>query len=213
MNKKLAISLPEYDRVFRIVHSVSRSIDDRPGASCLFYNTVGALLLERSLGVRARPMVGAAFFYVDNNSATALSFAELQDDGTCNGTQEGFHCWVETENHIVDFTAPVYREYLAKVGSSINIPRKMFQKEKSRMAPSHLDLLKEGDFYVQSNRELTRQSLERALRSPAIADLANICLSWFKRPPKKIQQSLTMINDLGELTKIELTPLSIVGAW
>ena len=157
--------------------------------------------------------MGAAFFRVDDESATALSFAQLNEDGSCEGTQERFHCWVETENHIVDFTAPVYREYLAKSGLNVDVPRKMFQREKLGMAQSHHDLQAEGDYFVVPNKQLTNQFLAKAMESPATSDLANVCLQWFKRPPKRIQPSLTMMNDLGELTNIELTTLPIVGAW
>jgi hypothetical protein len=210
---KLPITLPEYERVFRVVHSVSRSMDDRPGASCLFYNVVGALLLEKMLRVKARPVIGAAFFRVDDSTATALSFAILNDDGTCTSTEDAFHCWVETESHIVDFTAPVYREYLEKIGLSRQLPRKMFQRRKVDMASFHQDLLFEGDYYVQPNAELTKLSLENALKSPAVGDLANVCLQWFVRPPKAMKDTLSIMNDLQEVIQVRLTALSISGVW
>jgi hypothetical protein len=213
MKNKLPITLSEFERVFRVVHSVSRSLDNRPGASCLFYNTVGALLLEKMLRVKARPVIGAAFFRVDDSTATVLSFAIVNDDGTCASTEDAFHCWVETENHIIDFTAPVYREYLEKVGLSQQLPRKMFQRKKADMAASYKDLLCEGDFYVQPNSELTKKSLEKALQSPAVVDLANVCLQWFVRPPKTIKESLAIMNDLQEVIQVRLTALSISGVW
>jgi hypothetical protein len=213
MKKRHAITLPEYERAFRIIHSVSRSLDDRPGASCLFYNTVGALLLEESLGIRALPVVGAAFFRLDDYLGTGLSFAKINDDGTCEGTEEHFHCWIETENHIIDFTAPVYREYLEKAGVKVDIPRKMFQKQKLEMSPSQQELRRSGDYFVVPNRHLSAVSLKKAQQSPAVGDLARVCLEWFKRPPKSIPNSLVIMNDLGEKTNIQLTKLAIVGAW
>ncbi len=213
MKNRLALTLPEYERIFRVVHSVSRSLDDRPGASCLFYNTVAALLLEKSLGVQARPVMGAAFFRVHDPSATALFFASLMEDGTCEGTENGFHCWIETEQHILDFTAPVYREYLQKLGSPLQLPRKMFQKPKAEMARSHHELRSEGDYFVQPSRHLTKMFLESVLKSPAVGDLADACLQWFKRPPKKIPESLRLMNDLREITVVNLTKIKLVGAW
>ncbi|MHB0924934.1 MAG: DUF2026 family protein [Gallionellaceae bacterium] len=213
MKNKLPITLPEYERVFRVIHSVSRSLDDRPGASCLFYNTVGALLLEKMLRVKARPVMGAAFFRVDDPTATALSFAVLNDDGTCTSNEGAFHCWVETESHVVDFTAPMYREYLEKVGLCRQLPRKMFQRRKVDMAATHQNLLCEGDYYVQPNAELTKLSVEKMLLSPAVGDLANICLQWFARPQKTMKEPFSIRNDLQEVIQVRLTSLSITGVW
>ena len=213
MKKKLSITLPEYERIFRVIHSVSRSFDDRPGASCLFYNTVGALMLEKALKVRARPVMGAAFFRVDDPTATVLSFAAMSDDGSCTSNEDAFHCWVETESHIIDFTAPAYREYLEKIGQRQQLPRKMFQRKKFDMAESHHHLRREGDYFVQANAELTRRSLEKSLQSHAVGDFANICLQWFVRPPKSIKDSLSVMNDLHEVVQVRLTPLSVSGAW
>lgn len=41
----LAITIPEYNRIFQVVHSVCSTLNDSSKASCLFYNTVGAYLL------------------------------------------------------------------------------------------------------------------------------------------------------------------------
>lgn len=211
---RLAITLPEYDRIFRVVYSVSRSVDGTPGASCLFYNTIGALLLEKSLGLRAKPVMGAAVVRVHDASNTVLTFAQINDGSDAlSSSEKKFHCWVETDRHIIDFTAPLYTESLSMAGSVQQLPRKMFQKLKTDMAPSHLGLHAEGEFFMLPNPTLTAHFLRKALQSPATGDLANVCLTWFKRPPKPMRNSITMINDLGELTTIREIDLGISGAW
>jgi hypothetical protein len=77
MRKNFAITLSQYERIFRVVHSVSERLDDRAGASCLFYNTIGALLIESSLKVKASPEMGAAFFRVNDATDTVLSFSKI----------------------------------------------------------------------------------------------------------------------------------------
>lgn len=212
-NGGLAITIPEYNRIFQVVHSVCTTLNDSSKASCLFYNTVGAYLLERSLGVPARTRMGAAFFRVDDATDTVLFFAERGEDGICTSTRNGFHCWVETENHIIDFTAPVYRRYLADIGSDIKLPRKMFQKPKGSMASSYNCLAVEGDYYVEPNPELTLELMSIGMGNAAVGDLADACLQWFKRPPKKMRSMLPLMGDRGGLTEIKLTGLSVVGAW
>lgn len=212
-NGGLAITIPEYNRIFQVVHSVCSTLNDSSKASCLFYNTVGTYLLEQSLGVRARTKMGAAFFRVDDATETVLFFAERGEDGVCTSTRNGFHCWVETEDHIIDFTAPVYRRYLADIGSDIQLPRKMFQKSKGSMASSYNSLATEGDYYVEPNPELTLELMSIGMGNAAVGDLANACLQWFKRPPKKMRSTLPLMDDRGGLTEIKLTGLSAVGAW
>lgn len=81
------------------------------------------------------------------------------------------------------------------------------------MSKSHMELIKEGDFYLEPNVALTQELLGRFSESMAASDLANICMHWFKKPPKQIKKSFQMINDLRELTDIELTTLSVTGVW
>ncbi|AZD23315.1 hypothetical protein C4K24_4020 [Pseudomonas chlororaphis subsp. aurantiaca] len=210
---ELAITIPEYNRIFQVIHSVSTAFDDRSGVSCLFYNTVGAFLLEKSLGVAARAVMGAAFFRVDDATNTILCFGDCGEDGVIKGTQDGFHCWVETESHIIDFTAPMYRKYLTDLGGDIKLPRKMFQKRKELMAQSHENLNIEGDYFVESNPELSLELALKGARNPEMGDLADACLKWFKRPPKKIRSSLPLMSNHGQLIEIKLTGLSVLGAW
>jgi hypothetical protein len=214
MAQQLAITLPEYERIFRVVHSVSRSLDDRAGASCLFYNTVGAILLEQRCGIPARPAMGSAFIRVDDSDDATLAFASMDSaKGEFEGTQEAFHCWIETGDHIIDFTAPVYREYFDKLGAPRSVPRKMFQKRYSKMADSPRDLVRVGDFFVEQNIDLTRHFLESAMKSPALGDLANVCLEWFVRPPKAMKDSISIMNDLGEVTHVRAAQIHLTGAW
>ena len=213
MTKNFAITLSEYDRIFRVVHSVSEGLDDRVGASCLFYNTIGALLIENSLKVKAWPVMGAAFFRVNDATDTVLSFSAFDENDICISNPDAFHCWVETQDHVIDFTAPVYQKYFDKMGMGVKLPNKMFQKKKTTMSPSWRELYKEGDYFIQEDRPLTTSLRLKALETPAISDLANVCLYWFKRPPKKISESMSIMNDLGEVVEVNLATLPIIGSW
>lgn len=211
MTKNLVIKLLEYERLFQVIHSVSEKIDDRAGASCLFYNTIGAFLIESILKIPARPVMGSAFVLVDDPSDTVLSFSNVNEDGTFSSNNDAFHCWVETQEHVIDFTAPVYQKYFDKMGKTMTVPGKMFQKRKIDMSPSYQGFSKEGDYFMEGNESLTRDLLSR--QSPTISDLANICLLWYKSPPKKIDKSMTIQNDLGEIININLTSMRVYGAW
>ncbi len=194
------------------MHSVSCSIGNTTGKACLFYNVIGALMLNKHLNKEARPVMGSAFVRVHDPSDTVLSYSHLGPDGPVSNL-EAFHCWIECEGYVIDFTAPVFRESLSEIGQLLPISRKMFQKPLSQMACSWTELHKEGDFWLMPNAELTSMLLQRFLAKPAPSDLANVCLQWFKRAPKKTPESLSMINDLGEITKMKLANIRLSAAW
>ncbi len=89
----------------------------------------------------------------------------------------------------------------------------MFQKRLSSMALSHGHLHEEGDFFLVPHPELTVDLRRSFLEKPASADLVNICLHWYRKPPKPILPALHMQNDLGEVTKIKLSSVGVSGAW
>ena len=211
MTGKFAIKLLEYERMFQVINSISEKLDDRDGASCLFYNTIGAFLIESVLKIKARPVIGAAFILVDNATDTVLCFSNIMSNNVAFSDKENFHCWVETQDHIIDFTAPVYQKYFDRMNNPLSVPRRMFQKRKCDMSPSYQTFSKEGDFFVQENIELTKSLLSK--QPPSVGDLADICCRWYKSPPKKIDKSMVIENDLGEIIAIDLTSIRISGGW
>jgi hypothetical protein len=157
--------------------------------------------------------MGAAFFRVNDATDTVLSFSKIDEGGVCQSSAEAFHCWVETQYHVIDFTAPVYQKYFDKMKMNITLPSKMFQKKKDAMASSWQELYSEGDYFVYGDEGLTKHFYGKALETRAIEDLANICFRWFTPPPRKIEKSMKMMNDLGELIEVRLTTMPIVGVW
>lgn len=212
--KGLPISLPEYRLIWSVMHSVRRAIGEDSGRACLFYNVIGAYLLEHTFRISARPLMGVALVRVHDPTATVLTFAERDSaTGELHSSPEGFHCWVETEAHVLDFTAPTYREELLASGQSLPIPRRMFQREKAVAAASPEEVTQEGDFLVLPNAALTNLLLGRAAKSMAVGDLAKVCLSWLRRPPKRTPTVFLMQDDRGETFEMQLAPLRLEGAW
>lgn len=207
---KFDITLKQYELIYKIVASVGRELSHGAGRSCQFYNVNGAFILEKIFKVKAKPVMGAAFIRLTENGNT-LSFAG-EEDGSFYSSPEAFHCWVETENNIIDFTAPEYREALSQAGSENKIKRNMLQKEKSLISASPHEMINVGDFYFEPNPELTSYLLAKMFEKPASQDLAKICLEWCKKSKKKLS-SFDIVNNLGEITHIAPINHSIVGAW
>jgi hypothetical protein len=209
----LLIKLNDYARIFRVVHSVSEAVGNTAGRACLFYNVIGAALLEVNYKIKARPVMGSAFFAVHEPSATVLAYSHRTENGQISSSSDAFHCWVQAEGCVVDFTAPVYRESIEKLGYTYKIPRKMFQKPFQLMARAHDHLAREGDFYIEPNVDLTNEMMARFFSSHAARDLGEVCMTWFTKPPKRINEKMKMSNDLGKITSMLLTDIEVSGAW
>lgn len=207
---KFDITLKQYELIYKIVASVGKELSYGAGRSCQFYNVNGAFLLEKIFKVKASPVMGAAFIRLAKNGDT-LSFAG-EEDGRFYSSPEAFHCWVETDNNIIDFTAPEYREALLLAGSDSRLKRLMFQKEKASMSRGPHDMSNVGDFYFESSPELTHAFLTKMFEKAATQDLATICFEWCKKSKKKLS-GFDIINDLGEVTPIKPVNYSVSGAW
>jgi len=58
---KPAITLKQYENIFRIVASAAGHFSHGAGRSCLFYNVNATYILNQNLKIQARAVMGAAF--------------------------------------------------------------------------------------------------------------------------------------------------------
>ncbi len=207
---KPVITLKQYEDIYRILSSVGEHFSHGAGNSCQFYNVNGSFLLSTILKIEARPVMGAAFIRLNDNG-DALSFAEREGNKYFSSSK-GFHCWIETRDHYIDFTSPEYRESNLEIDGS-TVPRSMFQKPKSTMSKDQFALLNPGDYFFSVNKELTNKLLSQVMSSPAAQDLANICCDWYRNYNKIKIDTLEVMNDLGEITSIKLRTSNLESAW
>jgi hypothetical protein len=207
------IPLADYQRIFRVLKSVLDGADAKTAHACIFFSVAGAFLVEQVYKKRCQPIAGAAFYRVDDQAGKVLSFVDRHANHDDLSSSKGFHCWLLCDGYIVDFMAPLFRESLQAIGLTGNCSRKMFQKPLRAMTDSPLLMCKPGDFYMLPNVELTRKTLDEFYASDEANDLLNICMHWYKKPPKKIDRQLSMQSNDGEITHMTLSELSVVGAW
>ncbi len=203
---KLIITIEDYERIFQVIHSVFLDIDKSKVPSCQFYNSAAAIILKKFYNIEALPIMGFATFYFDNVLDIGLYLGHMNWQSSINA----FHCWVHTKNYFLDFTAPLYREYLEKAGSKYPLPRKMFQKKIEQMS---LELEETGDFYAEPNLELTQSQLKKVLDNPLVSDAFDICLNWFKKPPQIIEPIFPTADQFGNVININLTDIKLSEAW
>lgn len=206
---KLQLTLPEYRRIYEVIYSVLDGRANTPHA-CTFFAIAGAFILKEHYKIHARPIAGAFLLCVDTTPAV-ISIAK-NEDGMVTSDLDGFHVWVQTETHVIDFMAPIFAESMRDKDFPYPIPRKMFQRPFSTEVESIDALRKPGDYLTLPNIELTNDRVQSFMERPSCMDLLEAVNRWFKRYPKKLDE-LSLLNDLGEIQRLVLHAPSISGAW
>ena len=211
-NIRPLIPLADYQRIFRVIHSVLESVDANIPAASFFFSVTAAQILKKFYKKNAFPVAGAAFYLISEDSSGALSFGTLDGDKV-ESNSDAFHCWVQCDGYALDLMAPVFQELLASAGHPMTVPRQMFQKDLSRMSVSPHALTAPGDFHLAPNLALTKELLQQFMSKPALSNLSQVCMEWYQKPPKELGTDLVMQGAEGEGTKIKLSRLQVTGAW
>jgi len=206
------LPLADYQRIFRVIHSVLDSVDANIPAASFFFSVTAAQILKKFYKMNAFPVAGAAFYLVSKDGSGALSFGVL-DGETVTSNSDAFHCWVQCEGVALDFMAPVFQELLVAAGHPMAVPRQMFQKDLTRMCDAPNALQAQGDFRLEPNLALTRDLLQQFMNKAALSNLSQVCLEWYRKPPKELDADLLMQAAEGPGTSIKLSRLQVVGVW
>ncbi|KWI89998.1 hypothetical protein WM09_12130 [Burkholderia ubonensis] len=205
------LPLVDYQRIFQVAHGIIREVGKDTSKSCVFFSIAGAHLLNTHYGIGARPIVGAAFYKLDaSDRVLAIAYATQQFELS---SREGFHCWVEADGWCLDFTSPLFPEMAKHSGYTGVRDRRMFQKPLSSMAEGLAALKSPGDFYLNSNMDLTRELLTKNIQRNDVKDLIGIAAHWYRKPPRKIESKMTIGNDLGRVMTLTLDAPQISGVW
>lgn len=212
MNRvRKVIPLSDYERIFRVIYSVLDEHANTPHA-CLFFAIAGAAILELKYKIQAKPIAGAAAFGVHGSSSTVSTFGRIVDADLVSA-EDAFHCWIQAGDIVIDFMAPLFRESLLTYGHDVAVPRRMFQKSISEMAQSLDELYQEGTFILNPNIQLTTKLIQSFFTRPANADLVNICLEWYAKPPKKLSTGMSVSDDEGRIYLLKPIGPEITGVW
>lgn len=206
---RLQLSLPEYGRIYEVIYSVLDGRANTPFA-CMFFAAAGVLILNKHYKIPARAVAGA-FLLCTDTAPWVISIAK-NEDGMVTSDRDGFHMWVQTDTHVIDFMAPIFNEAIKGRGYPSNVPRKMFQRPLSAEVESIDQLRTPGDYFTMPNIELTDELVDSLLARPTNVDLLNAVDRWFKKYPSKLDD-LSLLNDLGEVHKLTLSAPRVSGAW
>jgi len=219
------IPMLDYVRIFRVMRAVMGSNAVDSDEACLFMSMSGAAILKHFYKKNARVLAGSAFYLLNAEPRTLLAMTKSAGNSMNNSIVEsdrsGFHCWLESDDYVIDFQALVFSEAMARRKSRVRVPRQMFQRRKTAMSASPDALESAGDFYLQPNIALTNELVRAFFGNAAQLDLMRGCMTWFTRPPRKISNAMTMrrngssggVEGKGETYEMLLGDIEVTGAW
>jgi hypothetical protein len=206
---RLALTLSDYNRIYQVAHGVLNAAGKVENPS-VFFASFGSMMLNKHFKVPARPVAGAFALCIDDLHEVA-AFGKLEGNALASD-ETGFHTWVQTESHIIDFMAPIYREAFAKQSFQKPIERRMFQRPRAEQATT-VPLTKVGEFIVQSNPALTDRLLTEFLAKPQTRDLMQIGEKWFGRRSGKQKPTSVVTNDIGTSYGLRIPDYLAHSVW
>lgn len=207
---RFLMPLSEYNRIHQVAHGVLRDVG-RPEKACKFFACFGAMILNKHYKIPARAVAGGFALCIDDGPEVA--FFGQAENGRITTSPDGFHMWIQTEGHVVDFMAPIYPEAFADAGVTTTIPRRMFQRRLSSEAGSLSDLKSPGDYFTLPDPEMTEAMIDDFLGRAANTDLLLIADAWYGGRRREQSRAQAMQNDLGEVINMRLPSTTAVGAW
>ena len=205
------LSLPDYQRIYQVIYSVLEASGiAKTHRACIFFATAGALILREHYRLPATFSVGTLALMIDEKNANVLVYGRQEDDRWLYDT-DGFHAWVECNGWLVDFMAPILGVALKEDGASFDVPRNMLQKPLAERKFDLREIQHIGEFYCHSDKNLAESILDR---QPAeFADLLNVCVTWFRKPPKALRPIALGGTDIHSPQPLVLRAPSIGGVW
>ncbi len=205
---RFLIPLSDYNRIHQVVHGVANAFGGA-AKGCIFFATCGAYMLEKHYKIAARPVAGGFALRVNNKPEVAF-FGEDKGDRIVTSAH-GFHMWVQTETHIIDFMAPIFPEAFA--AQNLTVPRLMFQRAIASEAGGLDALNKPGDFYTFPDPQLTHDLLTKFVGRASSGDLVEVVDAWFGNRRKPQRKSMQMGDSKGEIYNLVLPPTTASGSW
>jgi Protein of unknown function (DUF2026) len=210
MAKRPLLSLPDYERIYQVIYSVLEASEIAvTHRACIFFATVGMMILRKHYHIPATISVGCMAIMVDEQKANVVVYGR-EEDGIFVNDKDAFHAWVECDGWLIDFMAPIMGVAMREDGRDWHVPRRMLQKRLTDGEASISDIQHVSEFYVGHDRLLAESLIDS--QSDQFGDLMNVCLTWFLRPPKRLK-TIALADSHGLTKTLVARAPSINGVW
>jgi hypothetical protein len=209
---KFLIPLSDFNRIYQTAHGTLQGVTSGE-KSCIFFAAFGAAVLNTQYNIPARVVAGAFGLTLDD-SPEGVVFGVRDDDGRIRPHEDGFHMWVQTQTHFIDFMSPIYHEaFQEKLLPGQTVPRLMFQKEFALEARGGAEMVRKGDFFTLPDIQLTDTLVDGFFQIPTNSDLLEIALSWFGHRKSPQRSSVQIEDDRGKVINLVLPDVRATGSW
>lgn len=210
MARTPVLPLPDYQRIYQVAYSVLESSGiAMTHRACIFFASAGTMILRKHYGLAATISAGCLALMVDELRANVVVYGR-DEEGEFVNDHEAFHAWVECDGWLIDFMAPIMGVALREDGRDWHVPRRMLQKRLADRRATLGAIQHEGDFFLRHDSALAAGLLDS--QSVQFGDLLNVCLTWYRRPPKALKD-LAMADSHGPTRKLVLRAPSVDGVW
>lgn len=180
------LPLPDYQRIYQVIHSVLEASEIAiTHRACKFFASAGMMILREHYQLPATLSVGCLALMVDEEKASVLVYGR-EEDGAFVNDGDAFHAWAECDGWLIDFMAPIMGVAVREDGRDWDIPRRMLQKPLRDRKASLEEIQHVGEFFIEHDRALAESILDG--QSVQFGDLLNICLAWYRRPPRPLRK-------------------------
>lgn len=208
--RRFLLPLSEYNRIYQVSCGVLKDVG-KVERGCTFFATFGAYVLNRHYKIPASAVAGAFALCVGDGPDVACFGNDSQ--GRLCTSEDGFHMWVQTKTHIIDFMAPVFPEAFADTGLGVAIPRKMLQRPISSESRHLEDLCEPGQFITFPDPDFTERLIDNFLSRAVNRDLFHVADAWFGSRRAKQKPRFAMQDNHGNVLSLSLPSTVAAGAW
>ena len=89
----------------------------------------------------------------------------------------------------------------------------MMQKPISETERKLDEMNKPGDCAFYPDPEVTKDVIDNAFEQVELGDIINIASTWHRPVPHKMEPSITIADNYGEVQTIRLIKRELVGKW
>jgi hypothetical protein len=207
----LLLTLPDYERIFRVVHGVVGGVGLDPNHACTHINACAAYILNKYYRVPGKIVAGAALLALSTGPRPDVAAIGGMRDGQPFSDLDHFHMWIQTSYHAFDFQAPVFGSGLASQLNGRSVPPRMFQRRLADDCEGNFQRV--GDFSLHPSQELTEHFNEALFQGTLLVDMVNIIDRWFAKPPKAIGETIKVMDSVEGMKTFRLSPVRMTGSW
>jgi len=208
--KRFLMPLSDYNRIYQVAHGVLKDVRNAE-KSCIFFAIFGAYVLSKQFRIPAQAVAGAFALCVGGPHDRVL-YGD-NERGVFGGSEDGFHMWVQTDTHIIDFMAPIYREAVADTNPTFEIPRKMFQRPLASEVGDFEAVSAPGAFRAYANPDITTKIIDDFFARDESTDLIKVAEAWYGTRRGKQKPNCAMKSDRGEVFDLRLPATVALGSW